>query len=338
MTKVLVSGACGRMGRAVLKAVIDDADLELVGAVDINGGADTGDLAGTGKNGVLVETGLAAALERLRPDVMIDFTRPDVVYGNVLTALAHKVSPVVGTTGLTDEQKAEIKAAAEANDTPAFIAPNFAIGAVLMMLMSRMAAKYMPDVEIIELHHDNKLDAPSGTAVQTAAMIAEVRAPHVQGPPDEEEKIAGARGAAPQGTALLLAHSAPHAGVLVVVEGPLEADGLDLAGAAHGLGLGGLRDRGAGIPDGEEQLGVDRQARGFTAPIHLSTAPLSSLVPEGKLTCNIASFRYAAQRRKSSGAHFPPEHYGGSHPGARGAAGTAVIRRSSGCLSGYHHR
>ena len=117
MTKVLVSGACGRMGRAVLKAVIDDADLELVGAVDISGGADTGELAGTGKNGVLVETNLAAALERLRPDVMIDFTRPDVVYGNVLTALSHKVSPVVGTTGLSDDQKAEIKAAAEANDT-----------------------------------------------------------------------------------------------------------------------------------------------------------------------------------------------------------------------------
>ena len=178
------------MGRAVLKAVIDDADLELVGAVDISGGADTGELAGTGKNGVLVETNLAAALKRLKPEVMIDFTRPDVVYGN---------SPVVGTTGLSDAQKAEIKAAAEANDTPAFIAPNFAIGAVLMMLMSRMAAKYMPDVEIIELHHDNKLDAPSGTAVQTAAMIAEVRAPHVQGHPDEEEKIAGARGAAYEG-------------------------------------------------------------------------------------------------------------------------------------------
>ena len=182
------------MGRAVLKAVIDDADLELVGAVDISGGADTGELAGTGKNGVLVEANLAAALKRLKPEVMIDFTRPDVVYGNVLTALSHKVSPVVGTTGLSDAQKAEIKAAAEANDTPAFIAPNFA-----MMLMSRMAAKYMPDVEIIELHHDNKLDAPSGTAVQTAAMIAEVRAPHVQGHPDEEEKIAGARGAAYEG-------------------------------------------------------------------------------------------------------------------------------------------
>ena len=106
---------------------------------------------------------------------------------------------MVGTTGLTEEQKAAIKAAADENDTPAFIAPNFAIGAVLMMLMSRMAAKYMPDVEIIELHHDNKLDAPSGTAVQTAAMIAEVREAHAQGHPDEEEKIAGARGAEYEG-------------------------------------------------------------------------------------------------------------------------------------------
>ncbi len=195
MTKILVSGACGRMGRAVLKAVVDDTELTLVGAVDVHGGADTGELAGLAKNGIIVETDLSAALSRLRPDVMIDFTRPDVVFQNVLTALSHKVSPVVGTTGLTDAQKEEIRRTAEANDTPAFIAPNFAIGAVLMMLMSRMAAQYLPDVEIIELHHDNKLDAPSGTAVQTAAMIAEVRAQHVQGHPDEEEKIAGARGA-----------------------------------------------------------------------------------------------------------------------------------------------
>ena len=128
MTKVLVNGACGRMGRAVLKAVTDDAELTLVGAVDITGGADSGELAGTAKNGVLVETDLATALERLHPDVMIDFTRPDAVYANVLTALAHKVSPVVGTTGLSEEQKTAIKAAAEENDTPAFIAPNFAIG------------------------------------------------------------------------------------------------------------------------------------------------------------------------------------------------------------------
>ena len=195
MVTVLVNGACGRMGRAVLKAVQEAEDLQLVGAVDITGGADCGELAGLKANGVKVETDLQAALTRIKPEVMIDFTRPDVVFDNVTTALKAKVSPVVGTTGLSDEQKAEIKKLAEENDTPAFIAPNFAIGAVLMMVMAKQAAKYMPEVEIIELHHDKKLDAPSGTAVQTAAMIAEVRAQHKQGHPEEKEKITGARGA-----------------------------------------------------------------------------------------------------------------------------------------------
>lgn len=195
MTTVIVNGACGRMGQAVLKAVQEADGLELVGAVDIKGGADTGSLVGLPANGILVETDLEALLARKKPEVMVDFTRPDVVFGNVMTALAHKTSPVVGTTGLSDEQKAEIAKAAEENDTPAFIAPNFAIGAVLLMVMSRQAAKYMPDVEIIELHHDKKLDAPSGTAIQTAAMIAEVRKAHKQGNPDEFEKLKGARGA-----------------------------------------------------------------------------------------------------------------------------------------------
>ncbi|WP_288271333.1 4-hydroxy-tetrahydrodipicolinate reductase [uncultured Mitsuokella sp.] len=182
MTTVIVNGACGRMGQAVLKAVQEADGLELVGAVDIKGGADTGSLVGLPANGILVETDLEALLARKKPEVMVDFTRPDVVFGNVMTALAHK-------------QKAEIAKAAEENDTPAFIAPNFAIGAVLLMVMSRQAAKYMPDVEIIELHHDKKLDAPSGTAIQTAAMIAEVRKAHKQGNPDEFEKLEGARGA-----------------------------------------------------------------------------------------------------------------------------------------------
>ena len=195
MTTVIVNGACGRMGQAVLKAVQEADGLELVGAVDIKGGADTGSLVGLPANGILVETDLEALLARKKPEVMVDFTRPDVVFGNVMTALAHKTSPVVGTTGLSDDQKAEIAKAAEENDTPAFIAPNFAIGAVLLMVMSRQAAKYMTDVEIIELHHDKKLDAPSGTAIQTAAMIAEVRKAHKQGNPDEFEKLEGARGA-----------------------------------------------------------------------------------------------------------------------------------------------
>ena len=96
---------------------------------------------------------------------------------------------------MSDDAKAQLEALSKENDTPVFIAPNFAIGAVLMMLMARQAAKYMPEVEIIELHHDRKLDAPSGTALETANMISEVREAHKQGHPEEKEKIAGARGA-----------------------------------------------------------------------------------------------------------------------------------------------
>lgn len=195
MINVLVNGACGRMGQSVLKAVIEDADLNLVAAVDIVGGKDTGELIGIGKNGIIVETDLKEAINSKKPQVMVDFTRPDVVFDNVKMALSLKVAPVVGTTGLTTEQKAELEKLSVENDTPLFIAPNFAIGAVLMMLMSKQAAKYLPNVEIIELHHDKKLDAPSGTALQTAEMIKGVRKSMKQGHPDEKEKLAGARGA-----------------------------------------------------------------------------------------------------------------------------------------------
>ena len=185
MIRVLVNGALGRMGRTVVAAVKADSELELVGAVD----AFEGEVDGT-----KVETNLDAALKKFSPDVMVDFTRPDSVFKNVMLALEKKVSPVVGTTGLTDDAKEKIRAATEKFQTPAFIAPNFAIGAVLMMLLSRQVAKYLPDVEIIELHHDKKLDAPSGTAELTAKMISEVRTAHKQGHPDEREVIANVRG------------------------------------------------------------------------------------------------------------------------------------------------
>ena len=186
MIKVLVNGALGRMGRTVVAAVKADSELELVGAVDIIAGE---------VDGVKVETNLDAALKNFAPDVMVDFTRPNVVFQNVMTALENKVSPVVGTTGLSDDAKEKIREAAEKNQTPAFIAPNFALGAVLMMLTAQKIAKYMPDVEIIELHHDKKLDAPSGTAELTAKMISEVRPPHKQGHPDEQERLPHVRGA-----------------------------------------------------------------------------------------------------------------------------------------------
>ena len=186
MIKVLVNGALGRMGRTVVDAVNADAELELVGVVDVLSGSVAG---------MTVETNLDAALKKFSPDVMVDFTRPNVVFENVMTALANGVSPVVGTTGLSDDAKEKIRELAEKNKTPAFIAPNFALGAVLMMLTAQKIAKFMPEVEIIELHHDKKLDAPSGTAELTAKMISEVRPPHKQGHPDEEERLPHVRGA-----------------------------------------------------------------------------------------------------------------------------------------------
>ena len=195
MIKVLVNGACGRMGQAVVTAVLEDEELSLCSAVDVRGGMDVGEVVGKGVCGVTVEESLEDAIDAHKPDVMVDFTRPDVVFENACIALKRKVAPVVGTTGLKADEKEEIARLAEENDTPAFIAPNFAIGAVLMMMMAKQAAKYLPHAEIIELHHDNKLDAPSGTAILTAEMIAEVRAKTQQGHKDEKEVLPGARGA-----------------------------------------------------------------------------------------------------------------------------------------------
>ena len=195
MIKVIVCGACGRMGQAVLNAVHEDRELELVGAVDMKAGQDVGEIIGVEKLGVVVSDDLAGVIASAKPDVMVDFTRPAVVFNNACLALSHGVRTVIGTTGLSDEDKKAISDVAEKNHTAAFIASNFAIGAVLMMKMAAEAAKYMPHVEIIELHHDQKLDAPSGTALETARMIKETRAAMQQGHPDEVEKIAGARGA-----------------------------------------------------------------------------------------------------------------------------------------------
>lgn len=189
MIKVLVNGALGKMGRTVLHTVLQQDDMELVGAVDVNG-------AGKSVEGIAVDADLAAALTAHKPDVVVDFTRPDVVMGSLRTILNAKVNAVVGTTGFTPENLDEVKALAEKNGVGAMIAPNFAMGAVVMMKLAEEAAKYFPKVEIIEMHHDQKVDAPSGTAVLTAQKIAKVRGGFVQqGRPDEVEKMDHARGA-----------------------------------------------------------------------------------------------------------------------------------------------
>lgn len=194
--KVLVSGASGRMGKEVIKAVLSAEDMELVAAIDVkHTGTDVGFLVGLEATGVLISEDLAEAINKTSPNVMVDFTNPQAVLKNVKTALENKVSPVVGTTGFTDEELKEISQLSEEKSTSVFIAPNFAIGAVLMMRFAQEAAKYFPHVEVIEYHHDEKLDAPSGTALKTLEMINEVRSREIrQGHINEYEKIAGSRG------------------------------------------------------------------------------------------------------------------------------------------------
>jgi len=195
MIRVMVSGANGRMGREVLRAVSQVPECEIVAAVDIKAAwEDVGEILGLGKSGVMVEPDLEAAIRSHKPQVMVDFTHPKAVVGNVMTALRNGVIPVVGTTGITAADLEMIREYCERNNGTCFICPNFSIGAVLMMRFAKEAARYMPHCEIIEMHHDQKLDAPSGTALLTAKMIAEVREDLKQGHPDEEEKIPGARG------------------------------------------------------------------------------------------------------------------------------------------------
>jgi 4-hydroxy-tetrahydrodipicolinate reductase len=147
--KVVVSGAAGRMGEAVVEAVEGADDMELVAKADPALGVE-----------------LADVLEGA--DVCVDFTTPATALDNVKASLDAGVHAVVGTTSWDLEAG---KAAAEASDANLFFAPNFAIGAVLMMIVSQTIAMHMPEAEIIELHHDQKKDAPSGTAKRTAELI-----------------------------------------------------------------------------------------------------------------------------------------------------------------------
>jgi len=193
--KVGVCGACGRMGQEVVKTVINQQDMELVAAIDVNNiGKDIGEITGNKPCGVLVENSLKDALIKSNPDVVVDFTLPDIIFNNAKIALEQGVRPVIGTTGLSDEQVKEIERISREKDISAFIAPNFTTGAVLMMMFTKIAAKYFDNAEIIELHHNKKKDAPSGTAVKTAQMMAEGQRDFAAGNIPEIELIKGARG------------------------------------------------------------------------------------------------------------------------------------------------
>ena len=165
------------MGSTVCEAIDREEDLEVVARVDIDDSLE--DLTQAGA------------------EVVVDFTTPDTVKDNVLFCLRNSIHAVVGTTGLTDPALDEIRSAALDSGARAFIAPNFALGAVLMMLFSQKAAKLYDKAEIIELHHDRKLDAPSGTALRTARLMGnepEIHSVRLPGLVAHQEVIFGAPG------------------------------------------------------------------------------------------------------------------------------------------------
>lgn len=180
MIKIAVCGALGKMGQEVVQAVSDCTETELVAKIDIASPE--------------MYHSIEAAHRVEKIDVLIDFTQPKSIYENAKYCLNNGIKIVIGTTGLTDEQIAELKKLSEEKNTGCLIAPNFSTGAVLMMMFAKQAAKYFDNAEIIELHHNQKKDAPSGTAIKTAAMMAEVKEDFAKNNCPETETIEGARG------------------------------------------------------------------------------------------------------------------------------------------------
>ena len=177
MIKVGVLGARGRMGSEVVKAIAEASDLELVAALDLGDSLDA-----------LVSKGA---------QVVVDFTTPDSVMANLEFLISKNINAVIGTTGFDDARIAKIKSLLASSKSGVLIAPNFAIGAVLMMEFATKAAKYFESAEIIELHHPNKVDAPSGTAARTAELMSKSRKEAGLAPmPDATtSSLDGARGA-----------------------------------------------------------------------------------------------------------------------------------------------
>lgn len=180
MIKVAVCGAMGKMGQEVVQAVIDCPQAELTAKIDI------------ASENMYHSIEEAHRVEDI--DVVIDFTQPKSIYENALYCLNNGIKIVIGTTGLSDCQIEELKKLSNEKNTGCLIAPNFSTGAVLMMMFAKQAAKYFDNAEIIELHHNQKKDAPSGTAIKTAQLMAEEKADFALNNCPETETIKGARG------------------------------------------------------------------------------------------------------------------------------------------------
>lgn len=180
MIKVAVCGALGKMGQEVCNTVLSNNDMELVAKIDI-AGDDT-------------FKSIEEAAKSVKIDVLVDFTQPKSIFENAKYCLNNNIKIVVGTTGLKDNEIEYLKELSKEKNTGCLIAPNFSTGAVLMMMFAKQAAKYFDNAEIIELHHNQKKDAPSGTAIKTALMMSEENGSFVGGNCPETETIKGARG------------------------------------------------------------------------------------------------------------------------------------------------
>ncbi|MCX7668310.1 MAG: 4-hydroxy-tetrahydrodipicolinate reductase, partial [Atribacterota bacterium] len=190
--RVLVAGAVGKMGKEVVRALSKEDDIQLVGAYDQKEcGKDVGVLAGIGETGVIVESNLEKIIQEKNPQLVCDFTHAEALRQNLSRFLLHNLHLVIGTTGLSLTELEQLQKDCEARKIGCMVAPNFALGAVLMMHFARLAARYFKYAEIIEYHHPQKKDAPSGTALKTAeGMEKEGILLQDKG----QELVAGARG------------------------------------------------------------------------------------------------------------------------------------------------
>jgi len=232
VVRVAVLGAGGRMGATVCRAVAAEADLELVAAVDPRrAGASLGEVAGTAQGDLRVAPGIEA-LEGARAEVAVDFTSPGAALPNLRWCAGHGVHAVVGTTGLGARAVEELERLfpPEGGGPNCILAPNFAVGAVLMMRLAELAAPFADSAEVVELHHDAKVDAPSGTALRTAERMARAREAAGRGAfgpdPTREESLPGSRGG--EGPGGVRVHSVRLRGLVAHQEVLLGATGQSL--------------------------------------------------------------------------------------------------------------
>jgi 4-hydroxy-tetrahydrodipicolinate reductase len=189
--KVVVHGAKGKMGQEAITAITAQADMEVVGCVDINLQGDTITLPNSFK--VPISSDIGKIIKECEPDVIVDFSTADATIALVRQAVVNGVNLVIGTTGLSEKDISEIDNLCHANNVGSILAPNFALGAVIMISLAKKAAKYLDRVEIIESHHEKKIDAPSGTSLALARAMLESRGTGFF-PPPKAKKIYKSRG------------------------------------------------------------------------------------------------------------------------------------------------